>query len=82
MVITRSLHDAVGLSDILVITETHKSPVRPLPRFTGYQWLSVCRDEVCASGGDCGSGGVACLIRDSIFSHTSIVHSNTFAKFM
>ena len=72
----------MGSSDILAITETHESPMRPLPGYHGYQWLSVCRDEVWMSGGDRGSGGVACLVRDDIFRVTSIVHSDAFAKFM
>lgn len=72
----------MGSVDILVITKTPESPVHPLLRFTGYQWLSICREEVRAFDGVRGSGGVACLVRHSIFSCTSIVHSNTFAKFM
>ncbi len=56
----------MGSADILAVTETHKSPMRLLPGHLGYQWLSVCREEVCTSGGVCGSGGVACLIRDDI----------------
>ena len=72
----------MGAADILVITETHESPARPLPGVTGFQWLSICRDEVRVSGGVRGSGGVACLIKDDIFSNTSIVHSDTFARFM
>jgi len=76
------LPDAVGSVDIFVITETHESPARPLLGFTRYQWLSICREEVRASGGVWGSGGVVCLIRDDIFSHTSLVHSDTFARFM
>lgn len=72
----------MGFANILVITKTHKSLVRPLPEFTSYQWLFVCREEVRASSGVCGSSGIACLIRDSICSCTSIVHSNMFARFM
>ncbi len=76
------LCDTVGSSDILVITNTHESPIRPLLGVTGYQWLSIYREEVRASGGVRGSGGVACLIKEDIFSGTSIVHSDTFARFM
>lgn len=68
--------------DILVVTKTHESPVRPLLGFDGFQWLSVCREEVRASGGVCGFGGVACLIRDDLFSATLVVYSNTSTRFM
>ena len=56
----------MGSADILVISETHESPVRPLPGVTGFQWLSVFREEVRVSGGVWGSGGVACLIKEKI----------------
>lgn len=72
----------MGTVDILVITETHESPARPLLGATGFQWLSICRDEVRVSGGVRGSSGVACLIKDDIFNNTSIVHSDTFTRFM
>ena len=72
----------MGSSDILAVTETHESPMRPLPGYLGYQWLSVCRDEVQTSSGVRGSGGVACFVRDDIFSVTSVVHSDTYARFM
>jgi len=45
-------------------------------------WLSVCRGEVCASGGVRGFSGVACLIRDDLFSTTTLVLSDTHTKFM
>lgn len=72
----------MGSTDILVITKTHDSLVHPLLGVTSYQWLSICREEVRASGRVRSSGGVACLIRDDIFSVTSIVHSDTFARFL
>ena len=56
--------------------------MRPLPGITGYQWLSVFREEVRTSKGVRGSRGVGCLIEDDMFSSTSIVHSNLFARFM
>ena len=52
----------MGFSNILAVTKTHESPMRPLPGYHGYQWLSVCRDEVRTFGGVRGSGGVACLV--------------------
>ena len=72
----------MGSTDILVITKNHESLVCPLSGFIGYQWLSICREEVCASGGVHRSSGVACLIRDDNFCRTSIVHSDTFARFL
>ncbi len=66
----------------MAITETHESLVHPLPGYLDYQWLLVCRDEVCTSSKVRGSGSVAFLIRDDIFSFTSVVHSDAFAKFM
>ena len=76
------LHDAVGYVNLLVIIETHDSPAWHLPGFTGYQWLSICRGEVCASGGVRSFSGVACLIRDDLFSTTTLVLSDTHTKFM
>lgn len=54
----------------------------PLPGYPSYLKLSVYRDEVRNSGGVRGSGGVACLVCDDIFSFTSVVHSDAFARFM
>jgi hypothetical protein len=64
------------------VTETHASPVRPLPDFAGYHWLSVCRQETRSSGGVRGSGGVACLTRDSLQNMVSLVAADEFARFM
>ena len=72
----------MGSSDILAVTETHESPMRPLPSYHGYQWLSMCRDEVQTSGGVRGSRGVVFLVQDDIFRVMSVVHSNAFARFM
>ena len=72
----------MGFSDISAVTETHESPMRPLPGYPSYQWLSVCKDEVKTSSGVHGFGRVACLVRDDIFNFTSVVHFDTFARFM
>lgn len=56
--------------------------MRPLPDISSYQWLSSFRDEVRCSGGVRGSGGVACLIRDHLFSKISLVHSDSYSRFM
>jgi hypothetical protein len=76
------LYDALGSTDILFVTETHASRVRPLPDFTGYHWLSVCRQETRSSGGVRGSGGVACLTRDSLQNMVSLVATDEFSRFM
>ena len=76
------LHDAIGYVDLLVVIKNHECPTRPLPGYTGYQWLSVCKEEVCASGGVRGSGGVTCLIRDDQFNTSTLVLSDTHARFM
>jgi hypothetical protein len=76
------LSDALCTSDILFITETHASPVRPLPDIAGYHWFSTCRQETRSSGGVRGSGKVACLIRDSFRDRVSLVASDEFARFM
>jgi hypothetical protein len=60
------MYDALRSSDILFITETHESPVRPLSDITGYHRFSTCRQETRSSGGIRGSGGVACFARDSL----------------
>ena len=67
MVITQPFSGCVGSSDILVVTETHESPMHPPLGYHGYQWLLVCRDEVRMSGGVRGSRGVACLVQNDIF---------------
>lgn len=76
------LQDAVRFADILVVMEIHESPSCPLPGFINYQWLFVCREEVCTSSGVRGSSGVAYLIQDSLFSATSIDLLDIFARFM
>jgi hypothetical protein len=76
------LYDALGSSDILLITETHESLVRPLLDITGYHQFSACRQETRSLGGIKGSGGVACFVRDSLWSRISLVASNVFARFM
>jgi hypothetical protein len=82
LVIIGLLYDALGSSDILFITETHESPVRPLPDITGYHQFSACRQETRSSGGIRGSGGVACFVRDSLRSRISLVATDEFARFM
>jgi hypothetical protein len=48
----------------------------------GYHWFSACRQETRFSGGVRGSGGVACLTRDSLRDRISLVASDEFARFM
>jgi hypothetical protein len=64
------------------VTETHASPVRPLPDIAGYHWISVCRQETRSSGGVRGSGGVACLASDSLRNRVSLVAEDEFSRFM
>lgn len=68
--------------DILSVTETHASHVRPLPDIAGYHWFSVCRQETRSSGGIRGSGGVACLASDSLRNKVPVVVEDEFARFM
>ena len=65
--------DALSLSDILFITETHVSPVRPLLDIATYHWFSACRHETKSPGGVRCSEGVACLTRDSTQGKVSLV---------
>jgi hypothetical protein len=76
------MYDALGSSDILFVTETHASPIRPLLDITSYHWFSTCRHETRCSSGVRGSNGVACLTKDSLRSRVSMVASNELARFM
>jgi hypothetical protein len=76
------LYDALESTDILFVTETHASPIRPLPNIADYHWFSVCRQETRSSGKVRGSGGVACLASDSLRNIVSLVAEDEFAKFM
>jgi hypothetical protein len=76
------LYDALESTDILFIIETHASHARPLPDYAGYHWLSICRQETRRLGAVRGSGGVACLTRDSLQNRVSLVVADEFARFM
>ncbi|KAH9310534.1 hypothetical protein KI387_025569 [Taxus chinensis] len=78
----RVLYDALGSSDLLFVTETHESLVRPLPKIRGYHWHSVCRHETRSFGGVRGSGEVACLIKDIFQNNISVVVADEFARFL
>lgn len=56
--------------------------MRPLPDIIGYQWFLVCRQETRSSGRVRGSGGIACLVRDTLRDRVSVVAADEHARFM
>lgn len=56
--------------------------MRLLPDIIGYQWFSICRQETKSSGGVKGSGGIACLVRDTLRDRVSVVAADEHARFM
>lgn len=76
------MYDALGLLDILLVTKTHASPIRPLSDIIVYHWFSACRQETRCSSGVRGSSGVACLTKDPLRSRVSMIASDELARFM
>lgn len=60
------INDALGSSDILFVTKTHVSRIKPLTNVVGYHWFSVFKLETRCLGNVRDSGRVACLVRDSL----------------
>ena len=58
----RRLEEVMEGHDILLLTETHQSPERSLPRVEGYQRESNYRTTMRQSTAR-GSGGIAMLLR-------------------
>jgi hypothetical protein len=67
------MYHALRYLDILFITETHESLVRPLLDIIGYHQFSFCRQETRRSCGIGGLGGVSCFSRDSLRSRISLL---------
>ena len=67
--------------DIILLTETHESPERGLPRIHGFQWESLhrgCTRQHTSRG----SGGVAILFRQKFDSRLQIVARDPQARYM
>ena len=67
--------------DIILLTETHQSPEKGLPRVEGYQWESVFRGSTRRSTSR-GSGGVALLFRQGLHDRIRVVSRSTDATHM
>lgn len=67
--------------DILLLTETHQSPERGLPRVEGYQWESAYRSTMRQSTAR-GSGGIAMLLRREIQGRVQVVARDPKARYM
>lgn len=70
------MYDALGLALIHHRDSCEPGPVQPLPDITGSHWFSECRQETRSSG------GLACLVRDSLQSRISITATDEFSRFM
>lgn len=67
--------------DIILLTETHESPERGLPRIHGFQWESLhrgCTRQHTSRG----SGGVAILFKQGLHSKLQIVARDPQARYM
>ena len=67
--------------DIILLTETHESPERGLPRIHGVRWESLhrgCTRQHTSRG----SGGVAILFRQGLHSRLQIVARDPQARYM
>ena len=67
--------------DIILLTETHESPERGLPRIQGFHWESVHR-KCTRQNTSRGSGGVAILFRRELQSRIQIVARDHEARFI
>ena len=67
--------------DILLLTETHQSPERGLPRVEGYQWESAYRKSMRQSTTR-GSGGIAMLLRRGMQGRVQVVARDPEARYM
>lgn len=67
--------------DIILLTETHQSPERGLPRVEGFQWESAYR-RTTRQGTSRGSGGVAVLFRRELQGRLRVVAQDPEARYM
>jgi len=67
--------------DIILLTETHESPERSLPRIHGFQWESAYR-KCTRQNTSRGSGGVAILFRRELQGRIQIVARDPEARFL
>ncbi|MCO5604880.1 hypothetical protein L7F22_059054 [Adiantum nelumboides] len=75
------LEEVMEDRDIVLITETHESPERGLPRIQGYVWESSHRKCTCHRTSR-GSGGVAVLNRRELHGRKQIVAKDEEARFI
>lgn len=67
--------------DIILLTETHESPERSLPRIHGFQWESAHR-KYTRQNTSRGSGGVAILFRRELQGRIQVVARDPEARFL
>ena len=75
------LEEVMEGHDILLLTETHQSPERGLPRVEGYQWESAYRGATRQSTIR-GSGGIAMLVRREMQRRVQVVARDPDARYM
>jgi len=67
--------------DIILLTETHQSPERGLPRVEGYRWESAYRRST-RQGTARGFGGVAILFRQELQGRLHVVAQDLEARYI
>eukprot|EP00250_Pteridium_aquilinum_P022547 c25408_g3_i1 orf=461-1120(-) len=75
------LDEVMAGHDLIMITETHQSPEKGLPRVEAHQWESVFRGNTRQSTSR-GSGGVALLFRQGLHDCIRVVSRSTDATHM
>ena len=75
------LEEVLEDRDLILVTETHESTEKALPRVEGYQWESLHRHTT-RQGTSRGSGGVALLFRREMRERIQILLRDEAARFM